>query len=102
MKDYPVECCNDDCDWAGMASQCVRFKHDTGDIFCPECWEKVEPVTGMRMTKFEQTAKKIAMLFGMEDQEDDVAYVLLELVVKRRLNWRKMLREKDNEKRQSV
>jgi len=42
------------------------------------------------MTLFEKTVKEIATLLHMESQEDDVAYALLELVIKRRLNWRKL------------
>jgi hypothetical protein len=44
IGDYRVDCCNENCSWSGLASQCLRWKHDTGDMFCPECHEVVEPV----------------------------------------------------------
>ena len=40
------------------------------------------------VSKFRKMVKEVAVIFGMEDQEDDVAYALLELIVRRRLNWR--------------
>ena len=44
MLNYPVICCNEECGWVGMAYECLRWKHDTGEIFCPECREVVEEV----------------------------------------------------------
>jgi hypothetical protein len=41
--DYMVDCCNDECGWQGLKSRCLRWKHDTGEIFCPECHEVCEP-----------------------------------------------------------
>jgi hypothetical protein len=41
--DYVVDCCNDDCQWQGLKSEALRWKHDTGDIFCPKCHEVCEP-----------------------------------------------------------
>jgi len=41
--DYEVDCCNGDCGWSGPKSQCLRWKHDTGDLLCPECGEVTEP-----------------------------------------------------------
>jgi uncharacterized Zn finger protein (UPF0148 family) len=41
---YRVDCNNSECGWSGYSTECVRFKHDTGDIFCPECHETVEAV----------------------------------------------------------
>lgn len=42
------------------------------------------------MSHFEKNVLAIAKIVGMEGQENDVAYVLLELIIKRRLNWRKL------------
>ena len=41
---YRVSCCNEDCGWTGYSTDCIRWKHDTGELFCPECNEVVEPV----------------------------------------------------------
>ena len=39
-----AECCNADCGWTGLLSECLRWKHDTGVRFCPECHEVVEGI----------------------------------------------------------
>lgn len=41
---YRVDCCSPDCPWTGYSTDCLRFKHDTGQLSCPECHEVVEPV----------------------------------------------------------
>lgn len=46
------------------------------------------------MSKFEEKIKEIAKIFDMEGHEDDVAYAILELIVKRRLDWRKICQQK--------
>jgi hypothetical protein len=43
QDDYMVDCCNAECEWQGLKSQALRWKHDTGDIICPECHEVCEP-----------------------------------------------------------
>ena len=44
IEKYRVDCCNPECGWTGYSTECVRWKHDTGDIYCPECHEVVEAV----------------------------------------------------------
>lgn len=39
---YKVDCINSDCDWSGWSTECVRWKNDTGNIYCPECYETVQ------------------------------------------------------------
>jgi hypothetical protein len=43
QDDYYVDCCNAECEWHGLKSQALRWKHDTGDIMCPNCHEVCEP-----------------------------------------------------------
>jgi hypothetical protein len=44
IEKYLVDCCNEDCGWAGYSTECVCFKHDRDKLFCPECHEVAEPV----------------------------------------------------------
>ena len=43
FEDYVADCCNADCGWKGLASECVTPKHDTNEILCPKCHEITEP-----------------------------------------------------------
>lgn len=36
-----VECCNEDCGWEGLSSECHTLKHG-GKLLCPECHEVVD------------------------------------------------------------
>jgi hypothetical protein len=44
VEKYRVDCCNPECGWTGYSTECVRWKHYTGEILCPECHEVVEAV----------------------------------------------------------
>jgi hypothetical protein len=37
-------CCNPDCDWVGDESECLDWKHPTGERFCHECHEVTERI----------------------------------------------------------
>ena len=41
---WRVNCCNADCGWAGLSTDCVHQPHSPKMLLCPECHEVVEPV----------------------------------------------------------
>ncbi len=54
-----AECCNADCGWKGLLSECIRWKHDTGVRFCPECHEVVEGINVIEIGKKEEENESI-------------------------------------------
>lgn len=46
IEDYIVNCCNPDCGWTGLYSQCLQMKYGFPKGLCPECHEVTEPNNG--------------------------------------------------------